>query len=75
VYGKTADDGITKSKQLKSIFDAQLNIICKKISFKNLKDAFPSKTFINIHDSGVIIIVCICKFTPVPMPRSADNPK
>jgi hypothetical protein len=38
-------------------------MICLKISFKYLKDAIVA-----------IIIVCICKFIPVPMPCSTDNP-
>jgi hypothetical protein len=42
VSRKTANDGITKSKQLKCIFDVQFHIIGIKISFKNLKDAISS---------------------------------
>jgi gluconate kinase len=34
VSRKTADDGITKSKQLKCIFDVHFHIICIQISFK-----------------------------------------
>jgi hypothetical protein len=41
----------------------------------NLKDAISSKIYVNFYDSGAILIVCIiCKFIPVPMPRSTDNP-
>ncbi len=39
VNRKTVDDGKTKSKQFKCIFDVQFHIICIKISFTNSKDA------------------------------------
>jgi hypothetical protein len=74
LYRKTAGNGITKSKQLKCIFDVKFHVICIKISFTNLKDAISSKIYINFYHSGVIIIVCIFKFIPVPIPRSTDNP-
>jgi hypothetical protein len=76
VNRKTADDGITKSKQLKCIFDAQFfTLYIYKYTLTNLKDAHSSKIHINFYDSGAILIVCIfCKFIPMPMPRSTDYP-
>ncbi len=55
----TANDGITKSKQLKCMFDVQFHRICIKISFQNSKDAILSKKYVNFYDSGAIVIVCI----------------
>jgi hypothetical protein len=62
-----------KSKQLKCIFYVQFHIIRKKNIHKKCKGChFIKKVY--FYDSCAIIIVCICKFIPVPMPRSADNP-
>ncbi len=73
VIRKAADDVITKSKQLKYIFDVQFHIIFIKNILYKFKGCHFIKNII-FYDSCKIIIVCICKFIPVPMPRSADNP-
>jgi hypothetical protein len=62
VNRKTADDGITKSKQLKCMFHVQFHaysIICLKVSFKSSKDDILSKKYLTPDDSGAIIVVCI----------------
>ncbi len=40
---------------------------------KKLKDVISSKYILT--STILVIIVCICKFIPVPMPCSTDNPK
>jgi hypothetical protein len=61
VNRKTANNGITKSKQLKCVFVVQYHIICIKISFKNIKDVIFIKN-INFYDSCAIIIVFVNLF-------------
>jgi hypothetical protein len=61
VNRKAADDGITKSNQLKCIFDVQFHIIYIKNILSKVKGCHFIKNYINFYDSGAIIIVCICK--------------